>query len=166
MKTTYYSLPEEDRERLTRTEMQAVRWCLAAISSIAYAQDDLASRLDCIPYGRIRWRLMLGHLRACLNDVLGTTPLKQRKTIQNVMNDMELRMVPKLSSNSQRVTMDVEDLSLLVRAAKKDYCSACILTDEECRKCELYKVLESVAPLDDYGDGSLCPYSKEEWWNA
>ena len=71
MKKTWYQLQEEDCERLNRTEMTALRWSLAAINSCAYAQDDLAKRLECIPDGKVRWRLMLGQLRALCNDLLG-----------------------------------------------------------------------------------------------
>jgi hypothetical protein len=163
MKQTFYSLPEADCERLNRTEMQAIRWSLAAINSVAYAQDDLKDRLDCIPHGRVRWRLMLGQLRALCYDLIGTVPKKQCKQIRNTMDDMELRMVPKLTPMSHRVNMDLDDLSYLVSHAKKDICTACILNGDECRKCELYQILEAVAPLQDYGKGTICPYMKEDW---
>lgn len=164
-KATFYQLPEEECERVNRREMQALRWSLAAINSIAYAQEDLAERLECIPNGKARWRLMLGQLRSCLNDLIGTVPRKQCQTIKNVMNDMELRMVPKMTPNTNRVAMGVEDLSYLVDHAKKDICMACVMTGDECRKCELYKILESIAPLEDWGQSTICPYSKEDWWD-
>ena len=165
MKKTFYQLPEEDCERLKRSEMQALRWSLAAVNSVAYAQEDLAERLECIPQGKVRWRLMLGHLRACLNDIIGTVPRKQCATIKNTMNDMELRMVPKYSPTSQKVVLNAEDLSYLVAHAKKDICSVCILTDDECRECELYKILEAIAPREDWGSKTVCPYLTEEWWD-
>lgn len=163
MKKTWYQLPEEDCERLNRTEMTALRWSLAAVNSCAYAQDDLAKRLECIPDGKVRWRLMLGQLRALCNDLLGTTPRKQCLTIKHVMDDMELRMVPKFTPVPDRVCMGVDDLSYLVRAAKKDICVGCILTGDECRKCELYRILESVSPMEDWGDSMMCPYNRDDW---
>lgn len=166
MKQTFYQLPEEDCERLNSTEMRAIRWSLAAINSIAYAEEDLAHRLECIPNGRLRWRLMLGQLRALCNDLIGTTPRKQCNTIKNTMKDMELRMVPKFTPRDSRVVMDAPDLGYLVTLAKKEACTACILTDDECRQCELYKILESAVPLEDYGDGSICPYNMLKWENG
>ena len=163
MKTTWYQLPEEECERLNRAEMNSVRWCLAAVNSVAYAKDDLQKRLERIPNGKRRWNLMLGQLRALLNDIIGTVPKKQCNTIKNVMNDMELRMVPKFSPGGNRVSMGVEDLSLLVNAAKKDYCLSCIRNGDECKKCELYQVLESIAPLNDWGSSTICPYMREDW---
>lgn len=165
MKKTWYQLPEEDCERVNRTEMNAIRWSLAAINSTAYAKDDLKDRLKMIPNGQRRWNLMLGQLRALLNDILGTVPKKQVLSIRNVMDDMELRMVPKLTPKSNRVTMDIDDLSLLVNAAKKDYCTACIYTGDECRKCELYQVLESISPQEDWGNSTVCPYMRKDWMN-
>lgn len=164
MKETFYQLPEEDCERLKSREMNAIKWCMAAINSIAYAQDDLKDRLDCIPSGQVRWRLMLGHLRACLNDIIGTIPRKQAKQIKNLMEDMELRFMPKLTRTSNRVCIEVEDFAYFVEHAKADVCTSCILTDDECRKCKMYQLMESLAPLDDYGDGTMCPYAHKEWW--
>lgn len=167
MKQTWYQLPESDCERLTRSEMTAVRWCLAAVNSVAYAQDDLKSRLECIPSGKARWRLMLGSLRSLLNDIIGTVPVSQCKTIKNTMTDMELRMVPKLTPMPQRVSMGVEELSYLVAHAKKDesLCMTCIRTGDECRSCELYKVLEGISPLNDWGESTICPYNREDWYD-
>lgn len=165
MKKTWYQLPEEDCERLNSTEMRAVRWSLAAENSVSYAQRDLEKRLECIPEGKRRWRLMLGQLRALCNDLIGTIPVKQCKTIRNVMNDMELRMVPKGTKHDTRVVLDAKDLGYLVTLAKKEMCTSCILTDDECRRCELYKILEIAVPLDDYGDGTICPYNMLNWIN-
>ena len=163
MKKTFYQLPEEDCERLTSTEMRAVRWSIAAVNTVAYAEEDLAKRLECIPNGKVRWRLMLGQLRALCNDILGKMPIKQHKTIMNVMNDMELRMVPRLTKRDDAVVIDADDLGYMVMLAKQEKCTSCIMTDDECRKCELYKILESAVPLDDYGSGALCPYNMVDW---
>ena len=53
-----YMLPDEDCERLKRSEMTAVRMLLAHLSSAKYAQEDLQDRLECIPNGRMRMRLV------------------------------------------------------------------------------------------------------------
>lgn len=163
IKKTWYQLPEEQCERLNATEMRAVRWMLAALNSCVYAQKDLDNRLECIPSGKSRFRLMLGHLRAITNDMIGTTPKKQCRQIWNTMADMELRLVPKYTPNANKCIIDVADLSYLVSLAKNDMCTTCIRTGEECRKCELYKILESISPLNDWGSGALCPYNVADW---
>lgn len=163
MKRTWYQLPEKDCERLNRSEMNAMRWCLAAINSVAYAQDDLAKRLECIPNGKVRWRLMLGQLRALLDDILGTIPKAQCKNIKHVMDDMELRMVPKYTPKTDRVNMGIEQLSWLVNAARKDTCMSCIRNGDECRTCDLYKILESIAPREEWGPITMCPYYNDDW---
>ena len=87
IKQTFYELTDEDCERLNATEMRAVRWLMASLNSCIYAQRDLVHRLECIPSGKARFRLMLGHLRAINNDIIGTTPKKQCKQIRNTMDD-------------------------------------------------------------------------------
>lgn len=153
-----YELPEADCERLVRTEMMSLRWCIAALNSVTYANEDLSKRLECIPNGKARWRMMMGQLKSLIDDMLGTVPIKQCKTIQNTMHDMEIRLCPKGTPMGDKVVITIKDMSYLIDAAKKDACTACIYTDDEFRKCELYKILESLAPLDDYGDGLWCPY--------
>lgn len=86
MKETWFQLPEEQCERLRKQEMTTIMWCLSAVNSVAHGRDDLQKRLSMIPNGMKRWNLMLGQLRSLMSDMLGTTPYKQRKTIQNTMN--------------------------------------------------------------------------------
>ena len=130
---------------------------------MAYAKEDLKDRLECIPNGRLRWRLMHGHLSSLMNDLIGTMPRKQCVNLKSVMHDMELRLVPKFTRVDQRVTMNVDDLSYLVNHAKKDICATCILDGDECRQCELYKILEAIAPLQDWGSSTVCPYLRDDW---
>lgn len=165
MKNTWYQLPEDQCERVNRTEMQALRWSLTAVNSVAYAERDLEKRLECVPNGKARWRLMLGQLRALCNDLVGTIPEKQKNAVRNVMSDMEVRLVPKMTPYDKRIVMGVDDLSYIVAHAKKDICLGCTYSGDECRQCELCRILEGIAPLQDWGSDALCPYSREDWWD-
>lgn len=164
-KTTFYQLPEEDCERLRRPEMASLRWLISALNSVALAEANLQNRLECIPNGKSRYRLMLGQLRAICNDLIGTTPREQCKQIQNVTNDMELRLVPKYTQNANVVILNVEDMSYIVRHAQKDeeLCQTCVKDGNECRSCKMYQLLSAVAPLEDYGSGMMCPYVSD-WY--
>lgn len=163
IKQTFYELPEQDRERLNATEMRSARWMIAALSVCVESQRELKDRLECIPSGKARFRLMLGHLRALCNDLLGTTPYKQRRVIGNTMLDMELRMIPKHTPGDKSVVMNTDDLSFVIKYAKEALCMTCVLTGEECRQCELYKIMESICPQDDWGDSTICPYNRDDW---
>lgn len=162
MAKDFFQLPDDQCERMNRQEMVGMKWLLSALSSVAYGQDDLAKRLEMIPNGRKRYRLMLGQLRSISNDLVGTMKVGQCKQIKNVMNDMELRLVPKMTPSVTRVSLEADDLRYIVNQAKKETCLSCIKTDAECKTCEMYQILERIAPLDDYGDGSLCPYMRED----
>lgn len=163
MTKAQYPFDEEDCERVNRTEMVSLRWCVAAINSVAYAKEDLDRRLQSVPYGRQRWAMMLGTFRSLMQMLLQTVPYKQRQTIWNVCSDMELRMVPKYTNNCEKCIINIGDLSYLVNHAKKDICTACVLTDSECRKCELYQILESITPQKDWGESTVCPYMRGDW---
>ena len=157
-----YQLPDEDCERLKRSEMDAVRMLLAVLSAAAYAKEDLFDRLECVPYGNQRMRLALGGLRAVCDDVVGTISKSQCKQIYGTMKDFEMRLVPKLTPVSVNVILTKEQGMNLVDCAQWQ-CHDCVKDGEEARKCKLYQILESTTPLDDYGDGFVCPYALAEW---
>ena len=153
---------EKDCERMTRHEFQAVQSLLGAVSYIANASEDLQKRLECIPYGKQRMAMAKGAVAAIANDIIGTMTVSQCRQMQNVMKDMEMRMVPKMSSRSGNVIMTKQAAMTLVDSAKHR-CSLCTACDEDIRKCDLYSTLEAIIPLEDYGDGTLCPYALAEW---
>ena len=157
-----YMLPEADCERLKRSEMTAVRMLLAHLSSAQYAIEDLHDRLECIPNGRLRMRLAVAQLRAVCDDICGTISRAQCKQIYNTMKDFDLRMVPKLAPMTTNIVMTKEEGVALMDCARWK-CHSCVEDGEACRRCKLYQLLEATTPMDDYGDGLVCPYALAEW---
>ena len=157
-----YSLPEDQRERVTRTEMHSLQWLLNDISSMSYAQEDLAKRLECVPAGMQRMRLATGQLRSLLRDLFGTIPEKQRRQIQNAAKDMEVRLVPKLTPRKVSLVLEEETAKELVNAAQAKCKYDCVPDLDGDRNCELCKLLEAVIPLEKY-ESSTCPYWHAEW---
>ena len=153
---------EKDCERMTKHEMEGLRGLLAAVSYIADASEDLSKRLECIPYGKQRMTMLRGGARALGDDIIGTMTVDQCKQIQNFMKDMVITMVPKLTPGSQNVLINKDAAKMLIECSREK-CKMCVADGEESRKCDLYKVLEGVVPLDDYGDGTTCPYYTAEF---
>ena len=131
-----YMLPDEDCERLNRIEMQSVRMLLAALSVAAYAEKDLADRLDCVPYGNRRMKMSVGGLRSVVNDLIGTISRSQCRQIKGAMNDFEMRLVPKLTPGSTNIIMTKEEGKDLLDCARWR-CQACTEDGESCRSCRL-----------------------------
>ena len=155
-------LKEEECDRLNRSEFEAVRCLLGAVSYTAHANEDLQERMETIPYAKQRMAMILGGLRAIADDVIGTVPRGQCKQLRNTMHDMEMRMVPKAMGMSQNVILEKDIAKGLVDAAMEK-CHGCVEGPEEGMKCPIYKVLESFLPLESYENGMLCPYSMSEW---
>lgn len=162
MKRQPYSLPDKDCERLRRPEMTAVRMLLAAVSIIADAQEDLRNRLECVPYGNQRMRLTGGGLGALISDLLGTVSKSQCEQLMRTAHDFEMRLLPKATPMVTNIVMTKDQGKCLMDCARWA-CHACVKDGESCRECQLYKILEATTPLDDYGDGMLCPYALAEW---
>jgi hypothetical protein len=158
---TPYSLPEEQRERLKRSEFEAVRCLMGAVSYAAHAKDDLQDRLQCIPNGKQRMNMAIGSFRSIANDILGTITYGQNRQLLNTMNDMDMRMVPKMTRMTTNVIYELEIAKSLVNIAMEK-CTDCVEDSRSCRKCALYQVLESTMPLENY-DSLSCPYSRSEW---
>lgn len=163
MKKTFYQLPDEQCERLNKQEMTALRWLIAAENSASHAKKDLEKRLECIPEGKRRFQMMHGQLLAIVNDLIGTTPAKQCKQVQNTMEDMKLSMIPKLTPDTDKVIMNAVDLAYIVFHAQKDeaLCMTCVRDDTECRSCEFYQILSAIAPRQDWGSSLMCPYNSD-----
>ena len=155
-------IDDKDCERMNRHEFEAVRSLLGAVSYIANASDDLQKRLEYIPSGKQRMAMAKGAVAAIANDLIGTMTVSQCRQMKNVMSDMEMRIVPKLSPGSKNIVMTSDAAKTLVDSARAK-CAICAASGDEIRQCELYKVLEGVIPLENYGDGLLCPYVLAEW---
>ena len=78
-----------------------------------------------------------------------------------MLDDLEIRAIPKYTPSSGNNIITNEALYQLVKSAKTK-CDICTCTGEEARECELYKVFEAYYPLDDYGEGYTCPYYQLE----
>ena len=155
-------LDAKDCERLNRGEFEAMRGLIAATSYVAHARDDLQKRLECIPGGKQRMSMLLGSIKAITDDIVGTMTVNQCKQLRNTMNDMDIRMVPKLTRMSQNVIFE-KDLAKGLIDIAQEKCHGCVEDSESCRSCSLYKILEALIPLEDYRTPILCPYSVTEW---
>ena len=107
-------------------------------------------------------RLAVGGLRAICDDLVGTIRRSQCQQIWGTMKDFEMRLLPKLTPGSTNIVLTKEEGKQLLDCARWK-CHDCIEDGESCRQCQLYKLLEATTPMDDYGDGMICPYSLAEW---
>jgi hypothetical protein len=161
-KPTDYKLTDDQRERLTKSELAAMQWLLHALSSLRYVQTDLARRIAWIPFGKRDLALAIWHLDRICRDLIETIPTEQVKRIGNQMKDNEIRIVPKLTPAEYRMTMTKDEAMEcidLMRVA----CKECVKDGEECRSCQRYKMLTALTPLESYDGFYGCPYGLAEW---
>ena len=157
-----YSLPESDRERMKRSEMNALIYFECAMAAAGYCWKDLADRLDCIPAGKRRYKMAMGAFKAVIDDIHGTIPEQSEKRMSGIRNDFKIALIPQAQNEPKKLVLDREDAYALMEAALKQ-CANCFKSDEEARQeCGLYKILETYMPLEDYGNGIYCQYGKSE----
>ena len=162
MARQYYSLPDDQCERLNRKQMGDMMRLYTLLSDSAHSQEDMKSRLQAIPNGEKRMRLALGQIRAIVDDITGTIPVEQCRRIMNTMTDYVSALVPKYTPSNGNILLPKEQGKKLIDFARIK-CRECADDNEQCRKCELYNLLTAVVPCDDYGETFLCPYSMSEW---
>jgi hypothetical protein len=156
-----FELPDDQCERLTRDEMQAMQMLMSSLSNVRYAKEDLQRRLGTFPGGIGRMNMLIGQFESLFRDLCGTVSDKQRKHLRGVCNDMEVRLVPKLTGRRTSLLLTPEEGKELVTFAQAQ-CVDCLKETEEAKRCKLCQLLTTVVPLNNY-DGILCPYSRAEW---
>lgn len=154
----------DDAVRLTRNERIAMLWFANADTTMEELQTSLAKRLDMIKAGPERLKVLAEETDKLLNEIRLTIPIEQRLSLQNTGSDYEVRLTPKATPQVTSVVMMKEEFKQLVDIAREK-CHDCIENDESCAKCQLYKLLTSILPLDDYHDSLLCPYNLGQWGN-
>ena len=88
-------------------------------------------------------------------------PDNQQRQFRNATHDYKIELVARMKPNSQNVLLTKEQTKNLVDLAQEK-CDGCVESGEEVEKCELFKLLETLTPLETY-DTFICPYALARW---
>lgn len=153
-----------DAERLRRNEKMAMVHLMYAVTILDDLQIDLSDRLKMIDHGTDR----MHNAAVCTEELLDllrvTIPENQRIGLENTSKDYIIRLTPASTPSETNVIMTKDEYRNLVDCARAK-CSDCVMDDSECEGCELYQLLTSILPLEDYHSMALCPYNLGEWKN-
>lgn len=153
-----------DAEPLKRYEKMAFIHLMYAATILDELTKDIADRLNMVDDGVARLKHISELTDGLLDDLRVTAPENQRIHLQNTAEDYEIRLAPKATPSKQNVVSTKEEFRTLVDAARTK-CMECTLDDDECSKCDLFRLLTSILPVDDYHDRMLCPYNIATWGN-
>ena len=154
----------DDAVRMTRNEKLAMLQLSYIATVFDELQNDLKDRLKMIGVGTQRMQDLAAESENILNDLRLTVPMNQRMSLQNVASDYEMRLAPKATPFTTRIIMEKEEFRELVDFARIK-CRECVENDEDCQKCQLFQLLTSILPMDEYKGGMFCPYNLGEWGN-
>ena len=164
MKEPFAIPSREDAWDVTRKEKMSILFLMNTVSAMMDSRDELRDRLSRIEGGQELMDTMCESAQKLLTEIRKTIPNAQRHNINNVSKDMEMRMVPKATPSKTTVLVQKEEFRTLVDAAQAK-CRDCADTPEEAEKCELFKLLKVVIPLDRYTGTLMCPYNEIGWVN-
>lgn len=154
----------EDAWDMTRNEKICLMFLMNAASALEDAKETLADRMKRIDGGPELMQTVADGCLKLLTEVRMTIPDRQRTSLANTAKDYEMRMVPKFTPSTTNVVVQKEDFRQLVDAAQIK-CRECADTNDESRRCELFRLLQIAIPLDTYDSTFLCPYNMAKWEN-
>ena len=164
MSQQFLNPSREDAKDMTRMEKACLTFLMNAASALMEAKDDLAERLKMIDGGQELMDTVADGAMKLLTEVRMTIPERQRTSLANTAKDYEMRLIPKMTPSKTCVVVQKEDFRSLVDAAQVK-CSDCTELNENCGNCDLFRLLQTVLPLDAYDTTFLCPYNRAEWEN-
>lgn len=152
----------DERERLRRAEMNAIIYLRCALASSGYCWSELQGRLERIPDGAKRFRDAMDGFKTVMDEIIATAPEESERRLDNITHDYKIVLAPQPQTEPKALILQREDAETVMAAALKA-CGDCYKSDEEARRtCRLYKILETYCPLDDYGNGMICQYGKDD----
>lgn len=164
MSRQFLNPSREDAKDMTRREKACLTFLMNAASALMEAKDDLAERLKMIDGGQELMDTVADGAVELLTEIRMTIPERQRTSLSNTAKDYEMRLIPKMTPSKTCVVVQKEDFRSLVDAAQVK-CSDCTELNENCGNCDLFRLLQTVLPLDAYDTTFLCPYNRAEWEN-
>ena len=149
-----------EQKRLTASERQGLMHMFAAVQ----AMEELTSinrRLESIPGCKRLVRSARGMLRKAADEVLGSMPLEQLKSIRRQLPGLRYSIYVK-NVNCRNMNEDGLYLSYdaldAVAFAVKDHCITCSKNVEEQRKCKLAKALDELPCVNADENARGCRY--------
>ena len=163
-KEQFVTPSRDDAWMVTRREKLSILFLMNTVSATLDSREELKDRISKIDGGPEMMETLCEVAEKLLTEIRRTIPTEQRHNINNVSKDMEMRMVPRATPSKTMVVMQKDEFKALVDAAQAK-CHDCVDDTEECRKCELYRLLTVILPMDAYDVGNLCPYNMAGWEN-
>jgi len=154
----------DDAWDITRQEKMSILFLMNTVSAMMDSREELKDRVSRIEGGQELMDEMVDSSEQLLTEIRKTIPTSQRVSLNNISKDMEMRMVPKMTPSKTTVLVQKEDFRQLVDAAQVK-CRECTDDSVQCRQCGLFKLLQSVVPLEKYDGTFLCPYNMAGWEN-
>ena len=149
-----------EQKRLTASERQGLMHVFAAVQ----AMEELAPlmrRIDSIPGCKRLVSSARGMLRKAADEVLGSMPLEQLKSVRRQLPGLRYSIYVK-NVNGKNMNEDGLYLSFdaldAIAFALKDHCLTCTKNVEQQRQCKLAKALDEMPCVNADENARGCRY--------
>ena len=149
-----------EQKRLTASERQGLMHMFAAVQAMEEL-SPITRRLESIPGCKRLVRGARGMLRKAADEVLGSMPLEQLKSIRRQLPGLRYSIYVKnvncRNMNEDGLYLSYDALDALAFAVK-DHCITCSKNVEEQRKCKLAKALDELPCVNADENARGCRY--------
>ena len=149
-----------EQKRLTASERQGLMHMFAAVQAMEEL-SPITRRLESIPGCKRLVRSARGMLRKAADEVLGSMPLEQLKSIRRQLPGLRYSIYVKnvncRNMNEDGLYLSYDALDALAFAVK-DHCITCSKNVEEQRKCKLAKALDELPCVNADENARGCRY--------
>lgn len=146
------------KKKANRAEVDAMYYIGAYGRKMGELQKDIEKRLRMIPGGWRDMRMIASKTENLLRALLGTFEPEKAVQIDRMQNSLRVRLDfnRQIVRENDMLLVDMDELGVLIVAAKGQ-CQLGMCTPEECRKCQLGKVLDNLSWVSRDG---------RAWWEV
>ena len=136
------------KRKANRAEVDDMYYIGAYARKMGELQKDIEKRVRLIPGGWRDLRMIASRTEGLLRALMGTFEPEKAVQIDRMQNSLRVRLDfnRQVVRENDMILVDMDELAVLLVAAKGQ-CQLGMCLSEECRKCQLGKVLDNLSWL-------------------
>lgn len=141
-----------------RAQIDSYLYLCASLSNLIEAQKSMQKRVRLIPNGWRNFRLICSLFERLLKDLGETFEPAKRAQLQRMVGRIRIKLVigPQIVQEEEQYVLAQKDFGVLISAATKQ-CQICMGSPEDCKQCELGRVIDGV---------SFISRQNRAWWEV
>ena len=153
-----YTLSEIRTKPSNRREQDHFLYLSASLSDVLDAKDEMEARIKLIPNGWRDWCMLAAVMKNMVEKLKMTYEPAKRDQMKRTAHRCKHKLIigPQVTTDEEQYVICASDFGVLMCAAA-DKCHLCMGTPEDCKRCDLGRVLDGV---------SFVSWQDRAWWEV